>query len=463
MELDYLKSEDLDTNIQNALEHYGVKGMKWGQRQYQNPDGTYTELGKKRRRVGYGKTEKEDEKSSKNEKDLSNEKIGGKAYKDMSRKELKAARKRARHNEAERRERREFNREKDKAIKSGDLKFLAKNRDKLSDDEINYALDRYQRMKYLNNLSAQEEQENNDRSFKKALHFLEKTSQVSHVAKNIYMDVKDMQTKYQTTEEARLRNVKTRKEMENAEKDRARRIANEERDYADKRRDIQYQRDIEEDKERYKRERDKKADEIARQERIAKQDDEDTAWRRKLFTEERKWDYDVLQDRRKAAREREKWEWEKKNPNKKGKLSEDDLKDMLDNLKNNGYAFTGKPGKGKLNKRYKENKEDYDEIFKNSGMTLKEYLDRYGYVAKYNTSNKSNPKSIHDVLPITKERDERWKKDRNSGNSYKVDAWVKEMQKKYEKERNMDPAKAKEMAEEYVDAWIDFYGKQRKK
>ena len=36
-------------NYSNELYHYGIKGMKWGVRRYQNKDGTYTNAGKKRR------------------------------------------------------------------------------------------------------------------------------------------------------------------------------------------------------------------------------------------------------------------------------------------------------------------------------------------------------------------------------------------------------------------------------
>ena len=40
------------------LAHHGIKGQKWGQRRFQNEDGTYTELGAERRRTGEGSSKK---------------------------------------------------------------------------------------------------------------------------------------------------------------------------------------------------------------------------------------------------------------------------------------------------------------------------------------------------------------------------------------------------------------------
>lgn len=42
------------------LIHYGVKNQRWGERRYQYEDGTYTELGKERRRKDLYKKTKND-------------------------------------------------------------------------------------------------------------------------------------------------------------------------------------------------------------------------------------------------------------------------------------------------------------------------------------------------------------------------------------------------------------------
>lgn len=51
---------------ENSLAHYGTKGQKWGERHWQNADGTFNEAGKERYFGSSGK------------KDLSKEKVGGK-------------------------------------------------------------------------------------------------------------------------------------------------------------------------------------------------------------------------------------------------------------------------------------------------------------------------------------------------------------------------------------------------
>ena len=49
------KKKECDPVYEDFLAHYGVKGQKWGTRQWQNVDGTYTEAGKHHYGWGYGR------------------------------------------------------------------------------------------------------------------------------------------------------------------------------------------------------------------------------------------------------------------------------------------------------------------------------------------------------------------------------------------------------------------------
>lgn len=53
MENNYILTSDGSFISEDELYHWGIKGMKWGVRRYQNEDGTLTAAGKKRRKASY--------------------------------------------------------------------------------------------------------------------------------------------------------------------------------------------------------------------------------------------------------------------------------------------------------------------------------------------------------------------------------------------------------------------------
>lgn len=63
-----------DPKYDEFLEHSGVPGMKWGVRNYQYTDGTWTELGKERRRIGDGRYSDKASKSKNVEQSLRDKK-----------------------------------------------------------------------------------------------------------------------------------------------------------------------------------------------------------------------------------------------------------------------------------------------------------------------------------------------------------------------------------------------------
>lgn len=72
--------------MDNELYHFGIKGMRWGVRRYQNPDGSLTNAGKKRLKKGHASNEETDSSNKPSTKSSST-----KTVKDMSDDELRQA------------------------------------------------------------------------------------------------------------------------------------------------------------------------------------------------------------------------------------------------------------------------------------------------------------------------------------------------------------------------------------
>ena len=520
---------------ENSLSHYGVKGQKWGQRNYQNPDGTYTELGKERRRVGYIREEAQKEKDANANKNgikaseqtaeefYTDEKIGGKAYKDMTRKELRAAKKRARHNEAERRAKREFNRDKKEALEAGDLDFISKNISKFTNEEIDDAITRYNKMQNLRQL---EKANRKDSGYymDKAANFLNRAEKIVTPITNISNKINEASKKasekrnqkiteeknaldllwkknpkdrpLSKLEEAELKNKEYLAETQKALRDKNKAQADEARDSREAKK---YQADL--IKERLKEERD--AEKAIKQEvkdtRKAlaeaqkRKDDARSAWEAAVLQEELKakeeQERQAERARKQAEKEAERAEKEAKKAAKEAKRQEELEKENYKlykqamesyekeaeelAIRNRDYGPSNQKVSEAMSDIYNDDMSSYswfgsqkDSKKLNGWFSKKNKEDVKGtdfdlddkrtnsITAKYLGKLKTSEENYWKENPT---RNEKWKKDLKKRDSDVIDDWVKDMQKKYMKERKMSSQDAKEKAEEYVDAWLNYY------
>ena len=514
---------------QNSLEHYGVKGQKWGQRNYQNPDGTYTELGKERRRVGYIREEKQKEKDANAHKNGIEEsidksediKIGSKAYKDMTRAELREARKRARHNEAERRAKREFNRDKREAVENGDLSFISKNISKFTNDEIDEAIVRFNKMQNLKTL------ENANRKdgvyyMDKAAKFLNSAERVVTPITNISNKLNEASKKASEKRSQLINEKKNATELEYLRDPKSRPLTKKEEIALEKDKlELNWLKDPKSKPMTEKEElelqwlKDPKSKPKTRKEEIeAEKAEKELDWfynplnkplteseslknakqaleNRKLIRENIQSDLDT--DWKKLLSKDREADYES---TKSNQMTIQDFKNKWGGFDNAGGG-KGKGGSsGNQNKNQKMSFDDFKNAFKDKDISndddLQEIYDRLGSQSKkssiggwFSKKNKEDIKGTDFDLDdkrtnsITKKylgqlkttetdyfnepvvRNEQWKKDLKKHDSDVIDDWVKDMKKKYMKERKMSSKDAEKKAEEYVDAWLNAYDEGR--
>ena len=331
-----------ESYTENFLEHYGTKNMRWHERLYQNPDGTYTELGKARRRVGFIRGDSDDK-----------IKIEGKAYKDMTRKELRAAKKRARHNEAERRKTREFNRDKRVALQEADMDFITKNISKFSNEELMEVVDRYKKMQMVKDLDKAEKSKKVNNVIDKAVYYLDKAAQASDKVSRIYNNIQDSSKKKIDKEKAGKELEKLEHEVDklhNPDKYKTKideykekgaeyeylqkkqtyeNLKASNKDYQEEKAEKKAQEKAEKEREAAEREQERQEKaEYQRQKEAAK---EQKAWEKakdKDDYDEIKWEkrWDKMQDKFEKEREKEAKYWEKQREKREKERREDEAR-----------------------------------------------------------------------------------------------------------------------------------------
>lgn len=152
--------------------HEGKKGQKWGQRNYQNKDGTWTALGKARRRKGIGGGRKE----SLSSRLVKRARLAlGKGKKSSGTSEGDAAPKS--------KPKKLSTDEKQKILESVDAKLVRKHATELTSEEIQTAINKIDKAITLDRLAKEQTPEKSDLN-KRLKKFADMTSSVSDIASN---------------------------------------------------------------------------------------------------------------------------------------------------------------------------------------------------------------------------------------------------------------------------------------
>lgn len=174
------------------LQHWGIKGMKWGQRRYQNKDGSLTPAGQKRYNKELENLKKEEAKVKEQAKIAANRKKTQAKIDSLEerKKALAEQKKKIKDGDDPDNKKKEetLDEKRERLLKSTDAKELYKNKDILTDQEINARINRIDLEARLNSKIVKE-QEMTGRD--KVNKWMDNTAESINKATNLYRKVDD--------------------------------------------------------------------------------------------------------------------------------------------------------------------------------------------------------------------------------------------------------------------------------